>query len=117
MAEKMTNVKALELAIATLKDTEFSVEALEKLQNITMSLAKKSTRKSGKPTKTQLANEGIKVQILEVMEPNKSYRAGDIAKEIGESIPKVSALLRQLKEANKVSRTEVKGTPYYSIVA
>lgn len=118
MTDRMTNVKAMELAIATLKDTDFSAEALEKLQNITMSLAKKSARKSDKPTKTQIANEGIKTAILEAMEPGVQYTITDISKMVdgGYSVSKISALLRQLKESNLVTREEIKRVPYYSVV-
>ena len=68
-----------------------------------------------KPTKTQLENEGIKEQILSVMSTTP-MTIGEIGKEIGiDSNQKVSALVTQLIQANKVVRTEVKGKAYFAL--
>jgi Fic family protein len=70
---------------------------------------------SRKPTKAQNENEAIKVQILELMEPNRAYTVTEIQKAVGlESNQKASALLRQLKECDAVVRSEAKGRAYFT---
>lgn len=70
---------------------------------------------SRKPTKTQEANEEIKNKILEAMEPNRAYTITEIQKMLGiETNQKTSALVRQLKEANLIIRTEEKGKAYFT---
>ena len=70
---------------------------------------------SRKPTKAQNENETIKAQILEMMEANRAYTVTEIQKAIGlESNQKASALLRQLKEAELVVRSEAKGRAYFT---
>ena len=73
---------------------------------------KNATRK---PTKAQTENEAIKAQILAFMEVGKSYTVSEIQKGVGlESNQKASALVRQLKEADLVVRSEVKGKAYFT---
>ena len=80
------------------------------------------TKKSGgekKPTAQQTANESIKTAIIEGMTKNRLYTVTEIQKEISEcaelSNQRVSALLRQLKDENKVVRTEDKRKAYFSL--
>lgn len=72
-----------------------------------------------KPTAQQVANEGIKTAILEGMTPNRLYTITEIQKEIPEcaemSNQKISALVRQLKEAGLVNKTEDKRKSYFSL--
>ena len=73
---------------------------------------KNATRK---PTKAQTENEGVKENILAFMEIGKAYTVTEIQKAMGiESNQKASALIRQLKEANLVTRNEVKGKAYFT---
>ena len=115
MAKKMTKVemfKALKenysLSQAEIDFIDHEIELLEK---------KNGNRK---PTKAQAENEGIKTSILEGMEMGKSYTITDLIKaipSIGDfTNQRVSALVRQLKEANLVDRQEVKGKAYFSKV-
>jgi hypothetical protein len=74
-----------------------------------------------KMTATQVANEGIKEVILAVLMDNGGMMTiTDMQKanaELGElSTPKVSALVRQLKEDGKVVRTEDKRKAYFQAV-
>ena len=65
---------------------------------------------SRKPSKAQEENEAIKNSILEFMEVGKSYTITDIQKAMGlDSNQKTSALVRQLRLAHLVIRTEEKG--------
>ena len=81
-------------------------------------LAKKSANK--KPTKTQEENENIKVEILNVLSEegmtvteiqSKSDMLGSLSNQ------RVSALLRQLVNADKVAKTIDKKKAYFSLVA
>lgn len=118
MANRITNVTALQAAIDTLTAQGFNPEVVEKLGNIRNSYARKAASTGErKPTKTQVANEGIKENILSLMESDRLYSATEIAKALdGEpAVQKVSALLRQLVAAGAVIRTEDKRKAFYQI--
>ena len=111
----------------------------EKVENFTMAQAveflneriaiteKKNANGGGerKPTKEQIANEGIKAQIVEVLtSATKPMSIGDIGKAIGiTSCQKVSALVSQMLTERKgepnpdgcVVRSEVKGKAYFAL--
>lgn len=75
---------------------------------------KHSTRK---PTKTQIENEGIKEVILDALDGN-TYTIRELCNSKVElsslTSQKVSALVTQLKKANLVVRTEIKGIAYFT---
>ena len=81
-------------------------------------LAKKNAS-DRKPTAQQTANEGIKTAILDGMTSGRLYTVTEIQKEIPEcaelSNQKVSALIRQLKDAGLVVKTEDKRKSYFSL--
>ena len=111
--EKMTIVKQYEAIIGkcegvlTAEEIKFLIERKE-------AHAKKNASRG--QTKTQKENEGIKASILEFMEVGKTYTITDIQKGVGlDSNQKASALVRQLKEADLVVRTEEKGKAYFSL--
>ena len=83
-------------------------------------LAKKNSAEK-KPTAVQVANEGIKADILDGMEIGKKYTITDLMKEIPAcaelSNQRVSALVRQLVSDGAVERTEEKRKAYFSKVA
>ena len=79
-------------------------------------------KKSGsakKPTATQIANEGLKVAIVEGMVEGVKYSITDLIKSIPalENLTnqKVSALVRQLIAEKAVVRTEEKGKALFSL--
>ena len=82
-------------------------------------LAKKNSAEK-KPTAVQVANEGIKTDILEAMESGKKYTITDLMKSIDAcadlSNQRVSALVRQLVTEGSVERTEEKRKAYFSKV-
>lgn len=82
-------------------------------------LAKKNSGEK-KPTATQTANVGIKKAILAGMENGKKYTITDLMKSIPEiadlSNQRVSALVRQLIDDDKVVRTEEKRKAYFEKV-
>lgn len=95
-------------------------EVREKLEGMKAQLEKRSAKTGErKPTKTQIANEGFKETILANMEPDRLYTVSELAKEIpfGEELSgqRVSALMKQLKDAGKVLRTEEKRKAYFSL--
>lgn len=69
-------------------------------------------KKSSKPTKAQLANEGVKTQILEVL-GDEPKTAREIAEAIGETTNKVAALLRQIDGVEKIPGEKSKDAPKY----
>ena len=114
MTNKMTYVKALEIAIKAVEDNK---EVAEKLEALKASVAKKNSAER-KPTATQKANEGYKEVILAYMEVGKKYTITELMKGVVEladlSNQRVSALVRQLKEDGLVLREEEKRKAYFS---
>lgn len=111
--EKMTYVKALEIAIAAVDG-----EAKDKLEALKASIAKKNAAER-KPTATQTANEGYKVAIAEAMEVGKGYTITDLTKSVDAiadlSNQRVSAIVRQMVEAGTLKREEIKRKAYFSL--
>ena len=114
MTNKMTYVKALEIAIKAVEDNK---EVAEKLEALKASVAKKNSAER-KPTATQKTNEGYKEAILAYMEVGKKYTITGLMKGVVEladlSNQRVSALVRQLKEDGLVLREEEKRKAYFS---
>lgn len=83
-------------------------------------LAKKNSAEK-KPTAVQVANEGIKGEILETMEVGKKYTITDLMKAVPAcaelSNQRVSALVRQLVNDEILVRTEEKRKAYFHKVA
>ncbi len=85
-------------------------------------LAKKNASASNgtrKPTKTQIANEGIKAEILDLMGAGKSYLISDMMKMFPTLAEypsqKIVALVRQLVNEGKVTREVIKGKAYFTL--
>ena len=114
MTNKMTYVKALEIAMESVKD---KTEVVEKLEALKASIVKKNSAER-KPTATQKANMAYKGAILDFMEDGKKYTISELMKEVVEladlSNQRVSALVRQLKDDGLVERTEEKRKAYFS---
>ena len=112
MAKKMTIVEQYGAIVEKCKNI-LTADEIAFLEGIAELVAKKNATR--KPTKAQAENEDIKAKILEVMENGVSYTVTDIMKMVGlESNQKTSALVRQLKEADLVVRTEAKGKAYFT---
>ena len=81
--------------------------------------AEKKSGSAKKPTATQVANEGLKVAIVEGMVEGAKYSITDLIKSIpaleGLTNQKVSALVRQLIAEKAVVRTEEKGKALFSL--
>ena len=73
-------------------------------------------KKSSKPTKVQVENIGIKNDILQVIADGHARTAKEIAEEVGYTVAKVSALLRQIvadEKAEKIPGEKSKDAPRY----
>jgi hypothetical protein len=124
MSKKKTIVEQYELISKMLNGEaveDYTVEqATAFLAERSAKTAKKNASGTGtdrKPTKTQVENEGIKAQILDVMgKAEGRMTVGELMKELAiESNQKVTSLLTQLRKDNKVVRAEEKGVAYYSL--
>lgn len=98
----MTKREVLTKAVAMVD--VFSAGEIEVFEKMIKSLDKKSS----KPTKNQVANEGLKADILAILEDGKARTATEIANELGVTVQKASALLRQMVGVT-VAKTEAKG--------
>ena len=116
MAKKMTIVEMYE-AIIGKDEGVLTADEVAFLRDRADMVAKKNATR--KPTKVQAENEDIKSAIIEGMVEGKEYTITDLIK----SIPavadltnqRVSALVRQLKDEDKVVRKEVKGKAYFTL--
>ena len=75
---------------------------------------------SGKPTKRQVENEALKAEILNVLSraDENGMTIGEITKAVDfkDATPnRVNALVSQMKKAEQVIRTEVKGKAMFTI--
>ena len=117
MVEKFGAIKAL---LNGEQVENFSVEqAIEFIDGRIEQVNKKNaTGGERKPTKTQIANEGVKEQILSALthEPVDINGLQKSSAELsGLSNQKISALLSQLIKAHKVVRTEIKGKAHFTL--
>ena len=106
------------LEISAVKEDERLVKFIEHELEL---LAKKNASGTGKMTATQVANEGIKADILECManEPNRLFTISEMQKAFPccaeMSNQRVSALVRQLVADGKVERLEEKRKAVFRI--
>lgn len=120
----MTYAQALDFALQVLNENVFEgIEeekstAMERLEALKAQLAKRGSAKT--PTKTQKANEEVKAVIADVLaEAGEKMTVTEIIADErlnGYTNQKISALLRQMKEAGKVVKT-LEGKKAYFAVA
>jgi hypothetical protein len=119
MTNKMTNKKALEIAIEVMNAQENpNAEVIEKLEKILEQTVKKNSAER-KPTATQTANEGLKESILTYLFTTKTKKTiSELMKEVpaleGLANQKVTALVRALKDDGLVVRIEEKRKAYFA---
>ena len=111
---KMTYVQAIDYVLGMVDN----VEVAEKLEALKGQLAKRGTGKRGMTT-TQKANVGIKDTILDVLaEQENPVTVTELLKDErleGFTNQKISALLRQLKDEDKVVKTMEKKKAYFEV--
>lgn len=108
---KMTYVNAIENAI----NGNMTEEVIEKLTALKGQLEKRNSGER-KPTKAQVANEQVKVDILGVL-TSEGKQCKDIAETLGISGQKCSALLKQLVDGGKAVKYTEKRVTYFKAVA
>lgn len=114
--EKMTYVKALEIAIESVADEAVS----EKLEALKASIAKKNGG-AKKPTAQQNANAEYKVAIYDYLcgvdSPMTISEIGKACEAVAElSSQRLTALVHQLVTNGKVERIEVKRKAYFKAI-
>lgn len=101
---KMTYVAALEYVLTNCADLPDEVS--DKLTALRDAQVKRNATKSDKPTKAQVANMGVKDDILSFLSGKSGVRCGEIAAELDISSQKCAALLTQLVKDAKVVKFE-----------
>ena len=98
-------------------DTQSIVAALTSIRD---SIDKRNQRQNDKPTKTQVANEGFKGEIVAFLADGKHATVSEIIKGVaslnGETTQKVSALCRLLKLEGKIDKEVVKGKTLFYLL-
>lgn len=116
MEKKMTYVMALDVV---LNGEVITDEVREKLEALKASVSKKSKGEK-KPSAKQVANAEKRMVLLSELEDGRAYTITQMTKEIpcvmGESVSKVSYLIRSLKDEGLVDREVIKGTAYFTKV-
>lgn len=100
----MTKREFLNAVIEANVNEELSAFAVAEIAK----LDERNKAKSSKPSKTAIANEPIKVAIVDFLADKENAIASDIAVGLEISTQKASALCRQLVEDGKLVATEVK---------
>lgn len=112
--EKMTYVKALEIAIASLGEGE----VVDKLNALKASIVKRNAS-DRKPSKTQVLNANYKQDIIDYLKCGEKFTATEILNGVtsfeGLSNQKIAALLAQLVDDNIVKRETIKRRSYFSL--
>jgi len=107
---KITYVNAIENAI----NGNMTEEVVEKLKALKAQLEKRNSGER-KPTKAQVANEGVKAEILAQL-TSEGKQCKDIAEAIGISGQKCSALLKQMVEGGVAEKYTEKRVTYFKAV-
>ena len=105
----MTNREFLTaIANSSLSD-DLTAYAAEQIVKLDMRNAARKEKQSSKPSKTAIENEPIKASIMEFLSAqSEPMIAADIAENVKITTAKASSLLRQLADAGKVVKSEVK---------
>ena len=109
MTNKMTYSVAIENAI----NGNLTDETIERLKALQTQLAKRNATPH-KPTKTQVANESIKNDILGAL-ADGAKQCKDVASALELSTQKVSALLKQMVDAGTVEKYTEKRVTYFKV--
>ena len=118
MANKMTKVQKFEMlaSIPEVAENEMLIEFI----NREIELLQKKNSSEKKPTAQQVENQQIKSAILLAMEPETLYSVTEIQKLVPTcaelSNQRVSAIVRQMKEAGLLERVEEKRKAYFRLV-
>lgn len=116
MENKMTNKKALEIAINELKKDPNMNEVIEKLNKMLTQLENKKSTKSNKPSKTSEENKELAKEVYEVLKTKDKMTVTEILKAMGWierfTTSKMTAILNA---DSRIQRTIEKGKSKYFI--
>ena len=111
MTNKMTKKDYFKMAIAETSNAELIAFFNHEIEL----LERKNSSGSKAPSKTQVANETLKAEILEMMANDTRYTVSELDKLMGIGSPnKTNALVKQLKDSGLVIRTVEKGRAYFT---
>lgn len=114
---KMTYSTALDFVLSG--NFDLPTEVSDKLTALKASVEKKNSSDK-KPTAQQTANKAIQDSIYESMEADRLYTITEMLKEFPACAEmtnqRVSALVRQMVQANRVERIEDKRKTYFRVV-
>lgn len=111
MTNKMTKKDYFKMAIAETSNAELIAFFNHEIEL----LERKNSSGSKAPSKTQVANETLKTEILELMANDTKYTVSELDKLMGIGSPnKTNALVKQLKDSGLVIRTVDKGRAYFT---
>ena len=102
MTKREVFTKAMEMFVEGSEEREVMEKAIKALD-----------KKSSKPTKAQIENEGIRAEIKAWIYENPGHRVAEIAEATGYTPNKVNALVAQLRKANEVTRYYEKKVAYF----
>ena len=117
MSKKMTIAETFAEIVAT-------YDLSEEHKAFLLERADKASRKSStgerKPTAKQLHNAEIADSVYEAMESKRAYTVSEMVKVIpafdGVSASYANAIVKKLKDAGRVTRSEIKGRAYFTKV-
>lgn len=129
--KKITRVEALTVALNLVESATLvrKDEVAQKIKDIIAQIEKKNSATSGKLSPRQMANEGIKANVLAFMRtaPNQLFTISELMKR-PEGIPEemtnqwMNALLRQMYDKENpnnpdfpIRRSEEKGKAYFQV--
>lgn len=105
----MTNREFLTAIAKSSLSDELTTYAAEQIAKLDMRNAARREKQSSKPSKTAIENEPIKASIMEFLSAqSEPMIAADIAENVKITTAKASSLLRQLCDAGKIVKSEVK---------
>ena len=104
---KMTNMTKREFYEAVMALENVDAELALFAENEINKMNERNAKRKSTPSKTAIANEPIKAQIVEVL-TETPQSASEIAEKVGISTQKCSALLRQIENLT-VTELKVKG--------
>ena len=106
-------------AVSNAIEGNLDAETLETLGRLKVSLDKRNSNRSGKPTKTQIANAEIGEAVVSAMTVGESYTISDIkgiVPALADANPqKVSPIMSKLVKSERVTCEKVKGKNVYRL--
>ena len=124
MAKKIVKREFFTALLTQVQETGFSTDRITNEDFINfisheLELLEKKNSTERKPTAKQMENDGIKTAILDSMTAGTLYTITDFIKTVPEcadmSNQKISAIVRQLKDAGLVERVEEKRKAYFKL--